>query len=68
MSQPLTAAERSAATRQSLGATGASLILYILPVPLLGKAVYELLWQGRFGGLIPLVIDMMKTAWKKSDI
>ncbi|MBK8023333.1 MAG: TetR/AcrR family transcriptional regulator [Chloroflexi bacterium] len=24
--------------------------------------------QGRFGGLIPLVIDMMKTAWKKSDV
>lgn len=50
MSQPLTAAERSATMRQSLGATGASLILYILPIPLLGKAVYELMWQGRFGG------------------
>ena len=50
MPQPLTAAERSTRMRQSLGATGASMILYILPVPLLGKAVYELLWQGRFGG------------------
>jgi len=50
MSQPLTAAERSVATRQTLGATGAALILYLLPVPLLGKAVYELMWQGRFGG------------------
>ena len=50
MSQPLTAAERANATRHSLGATGASLILYILPVPLLGKAISELVWQGRFGG------------------
>lgn len=50
MSPPLTAAERTSATRQTLGATGAALILYLLPVPLLVKAVYELMWQGRFGG------------------
>jgi 5-bromo-4-chloroindolyl phosphate hydrolysis protein len=50
MSQPLTAAERNAAARRSLGSTGAALILYLLPLPLLGKAFYELVLQGRFGG------------------
>ncbi|MGH7002924.1 MAG: 5-bromo-4-chloroindolyl phosphate hydrolysis family protein [Alphaproteobacteria bacterium] len=50
MSTPLTAAERAAATRRTLGSTGAAHILSVLPVPLLGKAVYELMWQGRFSG------------------
>ena len=51
MSQPLTAAERNVATRRSLGSTGAALILYLLPLPLLGKGFfYELMWHGRFGG------------------
>ncbi len=43
MSQPQTAAERAAATRRSFGAGGASLILYVLPIPLFIKAIVELL-------------------------
>ncbi|MCW5771536.1 MAG: 5-bromo-4-chloroindolyl phosphate hydrolysis family protein [Rhodospirillaceae bacterium] len=50
MSPPLTGADRAAAARRSLGSTGAAIILYLLPVPLLGKALYELAWHGRFAG------------------
>lgn len=50
MSRPLTGAERAAAARRSLGSTGAALILYLLPLPLLGKAFYELALRGRFTG------------------
>lgn len=52
MSQPLTTAERNAATRRSLGSTGAAVILYLLPLPLLGKAFYELVLRGRFTGFV----------------
>jgi 5-bromo-4-chloroindolyl phosphate hydrolysis protein len=52
MSQSLTQAERNAATRRSLGATGAAIILYLLPLPLLGKAFYELVLRGRFSGFV----------------
>jgi 5-bromo-4-chloroindolyl phosphate hydrolysis protein len=52
MSPPLTAAERHAAARRSLGSTGAAFILYLLPMPLLGKAMYELVVQARFGGFV----------------
>jgi 5-bromo-4-chloroindolyl phosphate hydrolysis protein len=52
MSQSLTQAERNAATRRSLGATGAAIILYLLPLPLLGKAFYELVLRGRFTGFV----------------
>jgi 5-bromo-4-chloroindolyl phosphate hydrolysis protein len=52
MSQPLTVAERNAAARRSLGSTGAALILYLLPLPLLGKALYELVIRGRFTGFV----------------
>jgi 5-bromo-4-chloroindolyl phosphate hydrolysis protein len=52
MSQPLTAAERSAAARRSLGSTGAAAILYVLPLPLLGKAFYELVLRGRVTGFV----------------
>jgi 5-bromo-4-chloroindolyl phosphate hydrolysis protein len=50
MSQPLTAAERNAAARRRLGSAGAASLLYVLPAPLLVKAFYELIVQGRFGG------------------
>jgi 5-bromo-4-chloroindolyl phosphate hydrolysis protein len=52
MSQPLTAAERRAAAARSLGSTGAAIILYLLPLPLLGKAFYELVLRGRFTGFV----------------
>ncbi len=57
MTQPLSAAERPAArpgtpTRPTLGAGGAAFILYLLPMPLLGKAFYELILRGRFGGFV----------------
>jgi len=51
-SQPLTAPERRAATARSLGSTGAAIILYLLPLPLLGKAFYELVLRGRFTGFV----------------
>jgi hypothetical protein len=50
MSPPLTGAERATAAKRTLGSTGAAAILYILPLPLLGKALYELLVHGRFPG------------------
>lgn len=52
MSPPLTAAERQAAARRTLGSTGAAGILYLLPLPLLGKAFYELVLRGRFTGFV----------------
>src|SRR5918993_1244211 len=52
MQQALTTAERNAATRRSLGSTGAAVILYLLPLPLLGKAFYELVLRGRFTGFV----------------
>lgn len=50
MSQPLTAADRRAAAVRSMGSTGAAIVLYVLPLPLLGKAFYELVLRGRFSG------------------
>ena len=52
MSQPLTAAERRSAAVRSMGSTGAAIILYLLPLPLLGKAFYELVLRGRFTGFV----------------
>ena len=52
MSQPLTAAERRTAAVRSMGSTGAAIILYVLPLPLLGKAFYELVLRGRFTGFV----------------
>ena len=52
MSQPLTAAERRSAAVRSMGSTGAAIILYFLPLPLLGKAFYELVLRGRFTGFV----------------
>lgn len=35
-----------------MSSTGAAIILYFLPLPLLGKAFYELVLRGRFGGFV----------------
>ncbi len=52
MQQALTTAERRAAARRSLGSTGVAVILYLLPLPLLIKAFWELVAKGRFGGFV----------------
>ncbi len=49
MSVPQTFAEREAAARRSFGAALATLFLYLLPAPLLGKAFVELVGHGRYG-------------------
>ena len=52
MSQPLTASERRTSAIRSMSSTGAAIILYFLPLPLLGKAFYELVLRGRFTGFV----------------
>jgi 5-bromo-4-chloroindolyl phosphate hydrolysis protein len=47
-----TPAERAEATWRAFGSFGATLILYLLPTPLLFKAGYELWFGGRFVGFI----------------
>src|SRR5690606_40976623 len=48
----LTASERRTAAVRSMSSTGAAIILYFLPLPLLAKAFYELVLRGRFTGFV----------------